>query len=612
MSKRSFPTIAEALRLIEHDEALTEGSRERMKTGLNALAKLSQPALPEMVLLDPQHSLALMERSSPAAFGVKAKTTVANYRAALRAALRHLGFLSALPKVATIADPAWLVLLALLPEGHDFDRLRAFVSWLAAEGVPPAAVEQAHLDAYVEQRQATRGGGKQVDHVRRVLGLWRRAAKDFEGWPVAGLANPKAKQLSLPFDAYPAPLKEEVEQYLKDIATEVDPFADDEEVDDGSQQSQPKKLPNNPVSAATVKTRSHGVRKLLWGAQQEGVSMDSLNSLRVLLAPKVFKPSFRWHMRHKGIRDKKLDVQLTTFVGTIFSVANYYDVAPGEKAQLKAFFKKLQPKEKPDGLIDRHERILDALEDLRVQAMFLHLPQRLMKEARKLRDGWTEKKNGKVHAPRPMEGVWLAGLATAIEIELHAPLRLTDLARLRIGDHLRLGGSTGSRAVGTLHVEESSKTSRGIQVPLQPDSINLIREYLDDFRPMFRHASSAWLFPSEKSMDRPRDVAAFGTAITESIAQFVGLRVNPHAFRCIAGAFILKEDPNALDDVRALLGHATFNTALRYYRRINTREAATRLGLAIARKRRSSMVLANGPVAKSRRRPGDKTLKGVV
>lgn len=504
---------------------------------------------------------------------------MANYRAGLRGALRHFGLLATPPKASPVRHPAWLRLLERLAQARDFDRVRAFVAWLSGQNVGPEAVNQGHLDAYLRAREASRGGSKQVSHARRLVGLWRRAAQDIEGWPDAGLTNPRPAQLSLPLDAFPAPLAEEAEAYLTAIATPPDVFDD---APTGQRR---------PVRPATVATRRHGVRALLSGAHEGGIPMERLNHLRCLLELDLLKASFRWHMRRKGLMaDKKIDVHLGTFVATVFSVANYLQVDANQRQQLNGFLDRLELKSPPDGLIDRHERVLAALDDVRIRAKFLHLPAYLMRRARRLRDGWEHK--GVAHAPRPQAAAWLAGIATAIEIELFAPLRLSDLVHLRLGHEIRMTPARQRQAAGTLHVERSSKTSRGLQVPLQPETLELLREYLEDFRPLLRHANGPWLFPGEVSAEQPRAVSAFGTAITETIAEHLGVRINPHAFRAIAGALILEANPHAIDDMRALLGHSTFATAQRFYRRFNTRAAATRLGDQIANLRRASRHLA--------------------
>ncbi len=577
-------TIAEALQRVATDSTITPGYRRQWRVALSTLARLhDRPA--ETIALNSRESIALMESDAPAALGLSAGS-MANYRAGLRGALRHFGLLARPAQRASVQDPAWLALLEQLPPMREFERVRAFVQWLAQGNIRPAMVNQTHLDAFLKHREATRGGSKQVSHARRLISVWRRAVQDIPGWPQAGLVNPKPAQLSLPLDAYPAPLSEEAETYLAAIAAPPDIFDD-------------KPATNRrPVSPATVASRRHGVRILLQGAHEGGIPMERLNQLRCLLDLDILKASFRWHMARKGLlADKKIDAHLMTVVATVFSVANYLQISADERQQLKAFLDRLELKAQPDGLIDRYERILAALDDIRTRAMLLHLPRRLMQQAYRLRNGWTHK--GIDHAPQPKKAAWLAGIAIAIEIELHAPLRVNDLGHLRLGQELRLTPPGKGRAAGTLHLERSSKTGRGLQVPLQPESLALLHEYLEQFRPLLPYANGIWLFPGEVSADLPRAITGLGTAITETISQYLGIRINPHAFRAIAGALILEANPNAIDDVRALLGHSTFVTALRFYRRFSTREAANRLGQAISGLRRSSRHLAQ-PVPRVR------------
>ncbi|MFC7694901.1 hypothetical protein ACFQY5_40935 [Paeniroseomonas aquatica] len=63
------------------------------------------------------------------------------------------------------------------------------------------------------------------------------------------------------------------------------------------------------------------------------------------------------------------------------------------------------------------------------------------------------------------------------------------------------------------------------------------------------------------------------------------MRVNVHAFRAFAAALILEDNPHAIEDIRALLGHASFEVALRHYRRTNRKGAGERLSEAISKRR---------------------------
>ncbi len=70
------------------------------------------------------------------------------------------------------------------------------------------------------------------------------------------------------------------------------------------------------------------------------------------------------------------------------------------------------------------------------------------------------------------------------------------------------------------------------------------------------------------------------------------MRVNPHAFRAFAGSIILEANSSGIDDIRAILGHKSFETAVIYYRRLNQRAAAERLSSALAGERRKTRTIA--------------------
>jgi hypothetical protein len=49
------------------------------------------------------------------------------------------------------------------------------------------------------------------------------------------------------------------------------------------------------------------------------------------------------------------------------------------------------------------------------------------------------------------------------------------------------------------------------------------------------------------------------------VDEHVGIVINMHLFRAFAACIHLEFHPYALNDVRMLLGHATFDTTLQYY-----------------------------------------------
>lgn len=154
----------------------------------------------------------------------------------------------------------------------------------------------------------------------------------------------------------------------------------------------------------------------------------------------------------------------------------------------------------------------------------------------------------------------------------------------------RITSPRKGRWTGSIHIpgEETKNGRIGVEVVLAQDSVQLLRDYIEHFRPLGANAKSAWLFPHRDDADRARSPSGFSRAIADAIENHLGLRVNLHAFRAFAGAIILAANPHAIDDVRAILGHSGFETAMIYYCRNTQRGAAKRLSSEIASKRQSS------------------------
>jgi hypothetical protein len=173
--------------------------------------------------------------------------------------------------------------------------------------------------------------------------------------------------------------------------------------------------------------------------------------------------------------------------------------------------------------------------------------------------------------------------------ELNTYYRFARLIVQACINSLSVEPKTGDRRVLLLLDEQAQLKSMESIV----NAIALLRGYMDGHRPALPHASAVWLFPGQASPDAPRHKGSFGQAITGAIEQYVGIRLNPHAFRAFAGAIILEADPHAIDDVRAILGHRCFETAMIYYRRSSQRAAANRLSATLARERRATKLSAS-------------------
>ena len=65
-------------------------------------------------------------------------------------------------------------------------------------------------------------------------------------------------------------------------------------------------------------------------------------------------------------------------------------------------------------------------------------------------------------------------------------------------------------------------------------------------------------------------------SIVNTVADLVGAEINPHLFRCICASFILERHPEALEDVRLMIGDQSLSIVLAHYATSQPRHAARR------------------------------------
>lgn len=529
---------------------------------------------PEATPLDPIGSVALLDAATARQLDIS-DATLANRRSGLRGLLRRLELLEtpAPPPASVVeagsrvdAQEAWAPLLALLPEGPEFGRLRVFVRDCAALGLGPAQVGPETLRAFTERRVAAEGGTRAIDRARRISGLWRKAEREIAGWPKVVFVAVREVQRSPQLAEYPAPLADEVERYLTLIAR-----APEGETVDAARLFDDEAPPS--VRETTVEQRRSGVRRLLWGAREAGIPLDRLSHLSALAEPDIAKAALTWHFQRKG---GAMTSDMASFAATIMSVATYLRVGAERHAALKALVSRIK-RPPPQGLTARNRKILAYLENADARQLLLALPATLMAKAETQREGGTGPR-GTPRSPRPVEAAWTASVAVAIDLTMYTALRIGELSALRLGDEVELLAGDARRPRAMVRTNAArNKTGATRDIPLEGQVVKRLRRYLDVHRPALPHAETKWLFPGRESADQPRHKLSLSQAITDAIHQHVGIRMNPHAFRCFAAALVLEANPHALDDVRAILGHASFETALAFYRHAEAAGAARRL-----------------------------------
>jgi integrase len=184
------------------------------------------------------------------------------------------------------------------------------------------------------------------------------------------------------------------------------------------------------------------------------------------------------------------------------------------------------------------------------------LPAELMLEARKNR------------SQSPIKAAVQAQMACAIAILLVAPIRLGNLASIKLDTHLLRPG--GTDAPYWLHFPRYDVKNRvRLEFPLDERVTALVEEYVNDFLPTLRRGSNEpYLFPGETGGHKGK--ATLSAQISQRILKATGLRVTVHQFRHAAAALFLQQHPGCYERVRQLLGHKTLATTTKFYIALQT------------------------------------------
>jgi integrase len=202
------------------------------------------------------------------------------------------------------------------------------------------------------------------------------------------------------------------------------------------------------------------------------------------------------------------------------------------------------------GMTEKNRQRLRQFDDSRNVASLIHLPARLLKKARRLD---RTRRNDSL----PVQ------IALAIEILIFAPIRLGNLARLRIDQHFHWSRA-GRKGICHLVIPaEEVKNGVPLEFPLPRDLLALLQTYLDDYRPRLTSADDPWLFPGRAGGHKT--TTAFRSQISKTVLEETGLEIHPHLFRHIAAKLHLEANPGEYEIVRRILGHTDIRTTTNFY-----------------------------------------------
>src|SRR6185312_9457744 len=120
--------------------------------------------------------------------------------------------------------------------------------------------------------------------------------------------------------------------------------------------------------------------------------------------------------------------------------------------------------------------------------------------------------------PRPADAR-RAALAIAIEILLHAPIRIQNLHTIRLDTHYKVYGQGANARAVLEFVAAEVKNEVYLSYPLPVSTAAMIDEFCRRLRPLLAEVNSPFLFPGRGP--RPGQSSALSKKIAEVTAEIV-------------------------------------------------------------------------------------------
>jgi hypothetical protein len=315
-----------------------------------------------------------------------------------------------------------------------------------------------------------------------------------------------------------------------------------------------------PAKASTIRTREAELRAFVRQAVRIGVRVDELTSLSRLLDPELVGRVLQSYADQNGGEPKTYTIELGWKLLSIARQTGCLNEVELERLNdLRAGLEEYRQ----DGMTEKNMAVIRQVMTASVWSEVVRLPALLMQEARDLRE------------QAPVKAAVRAQLAVAIGILTVAPVRLGNLAEIKLEENLiRPAGPLSPYWLVFAHYDVKNRVK--LEFDLKERLTGLIEEYLHDHRPaLMRGSNEPWLFPGE--CGGHKGLTTLGTQITDLVQDRVGIRVTPHQYRHAAAALILRETQD-YELARRVLGHKNLQTTIRFYVGLETAQASERFG----------------------------------
>ena len=516
----------------------------------------------------------------PRVFGISPRR-LENVLSLLRDVLRRLGLHANHRFLSKEAPPVWQAIST--GSKHSRDGLTGFAIWCADRDVLPDKITPEILHVYRDWRVAHTLKASAAKADRHVVRAWQAFRVLVPDWPpLLGVLSPSRQPYTPQIADCAASFQDDVASFERRAlcvdASEMFPIGCDDPASDRSSR-------RRPARPGTVATRVFQIRQSLGALVQSGVALEEIRFLRDLVEP-IERPQMilKWFYARSA---RKTGSNIGGVAEMLRQLAKFHCQLPEDACRRISAWAVNVRGDRNSGMIPKNRARLRSVTEERSLSMLLHCPAHLMKAADKLPAGDSKARR-------------LARAAVALEILLICPMRVGNLRVLRLGEHLQRGRA-GSLLYTSFEVPEyETKNRSAISWPIPTSTARLIAHYLRRHRLSIENNDH--LFAGEGG----RGVASASTinaTITKTIAEEIGVEINPHLLRHFAAYLYLRTNQGAYELVRRVLGHKDIDTTVRFYCGLETEFAAQHFDETVLRHRsrtRATAAASFGRLGKGR------------
>jgi hypothetical protein len=398
------PSLRDAIAMIAASEELPDELKRHWTTSLRQFAKATARPLE---IIPARYSAVRNDLANwhHAPSGLTPKT-VMNHRSNTKRALLYLSKEKGIPEHGAPLTAEWQELRSRVSDSLVRSRLSSFIRYCSANNVSPREIDETVVDRFVQYRN--RCSKPANDAFRRLLArAWNANIGSTPDWPKLRLVEPPVKPaVEVEWEEFPSGLRRDVDKYLKGL-TQIRKSRSGRHI--------------KPLRESTIRARRAELQAAARMAVKIGIPVEKLDSLRALLRPKVAEKILDAYWQKNGEKPKLYTIDLARRFVAIAKETKCLNDRDCE--QLQGMWRRLYEERPTEGLTEKNLAFLRKVLTPGVWGRVVKLPFAMMEEARRQRH-------------RPIRAAVIAQKAVAIAILAVAPVRLANLASIRLGANL--------------------------------------------------------------------------------------------------------------------------------------------------------------------------------